>query len=132
MVWLIKTNPFVPESINIYKKYIYLFIDWLHKTIIYFPPIKYRRSSSVRLISSPKKKIFLGVFISRQVIVFCLLYFFYIIIIILLFYDLIKIRIMSRMKIFGTSIAGFIIIVARNKNNKKNNSLVLFHDLLGI
>jgi positive regulator of sigma E activity len=78
------------------------------------------------------KKNFLNVFISRQVIVFYLLYIFYIIIIILLFHDLIKVRVISRIRVFGTSIASLIIIVVYNRNNRKNNSLVLFYNLLGI
>jgi hypothetical protein len=56
--------------------------------------------------------------------------FFNIIIILLLFHDLIKVRVISRIKIFGTSIAGLITIVTRNKNNRRGNSLVLFYDLL--
>jgi hypothetical protein len=65
--------------------------------------------------------------------VFCLLYFFYIIIIIiLLFYDLIEVHVIFRIKVFDTSIAGIIIIIARNKNNKKNGSLMLFYDLFKI
>jgi hypothetical protein len=60
------------------------------------------------------------------------LYFFYITIIILLFHDLIKVRVISRIRAFGTSMAGFIIIIVRNKSSRKNNSLALFYDLLRI
>jgi hypothetical protein len=49
-----------------------------------------------------------------------------------LFHDLIKVRVMSKIKVFGTSIAGLIIIVVYNRNNRKGSSLVLFCDLLGI
>jgi hypothetical protein len=38
---------------------------------------------------------------------------------------------MSRIRAFGTSIAGLITIITRNKNNKKGSSLVLFYNLLG-
>jgi hypothetical protein len=58
--------------------------------------------------------------------------FFYITIIILLFYDLIKVRVISRTRAFGTSIAGLITIIACNRNSRKNGSLVLFYNLLGI
>jgi hypothetical protein len=57
-------------------------------------------------------------------------YFFYITIIILLFYDLIEVRVMSRIRAFGTSMAGFIIIIARNRSSRRGSSLVLFYDLL--
>jgi hypothetical protein len=58
------------------------------------------------------------------------LYFFYVIIIILLFYDLIKVRVTSRMRVFGTGIAGLTTIIARNKHSRKGGSLS-FYDLLG-
>jgi hypothetical protein len=59
-----------------------------------------------------------------------LLYFFYIIIIIiLLFHDLIKVRVMFKIKVFGTRIASFVIIIVNNKNNRRNNNLVLFRDI---
>jgi hypothetical protein len=64
--------------------------------------------------------------------IFCLLYFFYVTIIIFLFYDFIKIRVISRIRVFGTSIAGFIIIITYNRNSRKGNNLALFYDLLGI
>jgi hypothetical protein len=38
---------------------------------------------------------------------------------------------MSRIRVFGTSIAGFIIIIAYNRNSRRSGSL-LFCDLLGI
>jgi hypothetical protein len=38
---------------------------------------------------------------------------------------------MSRIRVFGTSIAGFIIIIIHNRNNRRSSSLVLFYDLLG-
>jgi hypothetical protein len=110
--------------------YIYLFIDRLYKIIIYFLHIRYYKSSSARSISSFKKSFFLGISISHKIIVFCPLYFFYIIIIIFLFHDLIKIRVLSRIRAFGTSITSLIIIIVYNKNNRKSGSLVLFHDLL--
>jgi hypothetical protein len=62
--------------------------------------------------------------------VFYLLYFFYITIIILLFHDLIKVRVISRIKVFGISIAGLIIIIVCNRNSRRSGSLVLFYDLL--
>jgi hypothetical protein len=37
---------------------------------------------------------------------------------------------MSRIRVFGTDITSFITIIAYDKNNKRNNSLVLFYDLL--
>jgi hypothetical protein len=49
---------------------------------------------------------------------------------ILLFYNLIKVRVISRIKVFGTSITGLIIIIVYNRNNRRGNSLVLFYDLL--
>jgi hypothetical protein len=109
------------------QKNIYLFIDRLHKTIIYFLFIRYYRSSSTRSISLLKKKFFLKRF---QVIVFYPLYFFYITIIIFLFYDLIEVRVISRIRVFGTSITGLIIIIIHNRNSRRNNSLVLFYNLL--
>jgi surface polysaccharide O-acyltransferase-like enzyme len=63
--------------------------------------------------------------------VFYPLYFFYIAIIIYLFYDLIEVRVISRIRAFGTSIAGLTIIVARNRNSRRGGSL-LFCNLLGI
>jgi hypothetical protein len=63
--------------------------------------------------------------------VFCPLYIFYIVIIILLFYDLIKVRVTFRIRVFGTSIAGFIIIIIYNKNSRRGGSLMLFYNLLG-
>jgi hypothetical protein len=36
---------------------------------------------------------------------------------------------MSRIRTFGTNITGLIIIIIYNKNNRKNNSLVLFYNL---
>jgi hypothetical protein len=59
------------------------------------------------------------------------LYFFYIAITIILFHDLIKIRVISRIRVFGTSIAGLIIIIACNRNSGRSGSLA-FYDLLGI
>jgi hypothetical protein len=129
MVWLIKTNPFILEFINTCKKKI--FINRLHKTIIYFPPIRYRRSSSARSISSFKKKFSFRYFYFLIGYSFYLLYFFYITIIIFLFHDLIKVRVMSRIKAFSTSITGLIIIIAYNKNNRRGDSLALFYDLFG-
>jgi hypothetical protein len=38
---------------------------------------------------------------------------------------------MSRIRAFDTSIAGFIIIIAYNRNNRRGGSLVLFCDLFG-
>jgi hypothetical protein len=58
-----------------------------------------------------------------------LLYFFYIAITILLFYDFIKVRVMSRIKAFGTSIPGLIIIITHSRSSRKGGSLVLFYDL---
>jgi hypothetical protein len=101
--------------------YIYLFIDRLYKTIIYFLLIRYYRSSLTRSINLLKKEFYFRCFY--------LLYFFYITIIILLSHDLIEIRVMFRIKAFGTSIAGLIIIVIYNKNSRKGGSLVLFYDL---
>jgi hypothetical protein len=66
----------------------------------------------------------------NKVIILYPLYFFYIIIIILLFHDLIKVRVISRIRVFGTSIAGFIIIVACNRSSRRSGSLS-FYDLLG-
>jgi surface polysaccharide O-acyltransferase-like enzyme len=63
--------------------------------------------------------------------VFYLLYFFYVIITILLFHDLIKVRVTSRIRAFGTSIAGLIIIIAYNRNSRRGGSLVSFCDLFG-
>jgi hypothetical protein len=37
---------------------------------------------------------------------------------------------MSRIRVFGTSMAGFTIIIAYNRNSRKGGSL-LFYDLLG-
>jgi hypothetical protein len=37
---------------------------------------------------------------------------------------------MSRIRVFGTGIAGLIIIVTYNRSSRKNSSLVLFYDLL--
>jgi hypothetical protein len=37
---------------------------------------------------------------------------------------------MSRIRVFGTDIAGLIIIIIYNRNNKRGDSLVLFCDLL--
>jgi hypothetical protein len=62
--------------------------------------------------------------------VFCLLYFFYIIIIILLFHDFIKVRVMSMIKVFGTSITSLITIIIYNKSSRKGGNLILFYDLL--
>jgi hypothetical protein len=39
---------------------------------------------------------------------------------------------MSRIRIFGINITGFIIIIVYNRNNKSNSSLILFYDLLRI
>jgi hypothetical protein len=39
---------------------------------------------------------------------------------------------MSRIRVFGTSITGFIIIIARNRNSRRSNSFILFYDLLRI
>jgi hypothetical protein len=36
---------------------------------------------------------------------------------------------MFRIRVFGTSIAGFIIIIAHNRNSRRGSSLVLFYDL---
>jgi hypothetical protein len=58
--------------------------------------------------------------------------FFYIIIIILFFYNLIKIRVISRMKIFATNITGLIIIIIHNRNSRRGGSLVFFYNLFGI
>jgi hypothetical protein len=63
--------------------------------------------------------------------VFYPLYFFHVIIIIILFYDLIKVRVMFRIRVFGTSIASLIIIIAYNRNSRRNGRLILFYDLLG-
>jgi hypothetical protein len=38
---------------------------------------------------------------------------------------------MSRIRVFGTGIAGLIIIIAYNRNNRRGSSLALFYDLLG-
>jgi hypothetical protein len=62
--------------------------------------------------------------------VFYLLYFFYVIITIFLFYDLIKIHVISRIRVFGTSITSLATIIANNRNSRRINSLVLFRDLL--
>jgi hypothetical protein len=50
----------------------------------------------------------------------------------ILFHDFIKICVISRIRVFGTSITGFIIIIVYNRNNKRDGSLALFYDLLGI
>jgi uncharacterized membrane protein len=63
--------------------------------------------------------------------VFCPLYFFYIAIIILLFHDLIEVRVTSRIRAFGTSMAGLTTIVARNRSSRRGGSLS-FYDLLRI
>jgi hypothetical protein len=63
--------------------------------------------------------------------VFYPLYLFYITIIILLFHDLIKVRVIFRIRVFGTSITGLIIIIAYNRNSRRGGSLVSFYDLLG-
>jgi hypothetical protein len=63
--------------------------------------------------------------------VFYPLYFFYITIIILLFYNLIKVRVIFRIRVFETSMAGLIIIVVYNKSSRKSGSL-LFYDLFRI
>jgi hypothetical protein len=47
-----------------------------------------------------------------------------------LFYDLIEIRVISRIRALGMSIAGLIIIIAWNRNSRRSNSLMLFYDLL--
>jgi hypothetical protein len=100
-------------------------------TIIYFLSIRYYRSSSTRSISSLKKEFSLRCFYfpigygSLSVI------FFYIIITIFLFYDFIKVRVISRIRVFGTSIAGLIIIITYNRNSRRGNSLVLFYNLFG-
>jgi hypothetical protein len=39
---------------------------------------------------------------------------------------------MSRIRIFGVRITSFAIIIANNRNSRKNNSLVLFRDLFRI
>jgi hypothetical protein len=39
---------------------------------------------------------------------------------------------MSRIRVFGTGIAGLIIIIVHNRNNRKGSSLMLFYNLLGI
>ena len=49
-----------------------------------------------------------------------------------MFYDFIKVRVIFRIRVFNTSIAGFIIIITYNRNSKKNNSLMLFYNLLRI
>jgi hypothetical protein len=77
-----------------------------------------------------KKSFFLNIFISRQIIVFCPLYFFYIVINILLFHDLIEVRVTSRIRVFGTSMAGLTTIIAYNKNSRRGGSLS-FYDPLG-
>jgi hypothetical protein len=38
---------------------------------------------------------------------------------------------MSRIRAFGTNVAGLIIIVVYNRSNRKGGSLVLFCDLFG-
>jgi hypothetical protein len=62
--------------------------------------------------------------------VFYPLYIFYIAIIIFLFYDLIKVRVIFRIRVFGTSITGLIIIIVYNRNSRRSGSLVSFYDLL--
>jgi hypothetical protein len=37
---------------------------------------------------------------------------------------------MFRIRVFGTSITSLIIIIVRNRNSRKDGSLVLFRDLL--
>jgi hypothetical protein len=61
--------------------------------------------------------------------VFCLLHFFYVTITILLFHDLIEVRVTSRIKVFGTGVAGLTTIIARNRSSRRGGSL-LFYDLL--
>jgi hypothetical protein len=117
---------------RIYKylqKYIYLFIDRLYKIVIYFLSIRYYRSSSTRLINSPKKMFSFRYFYflinySFLFAIFLPYYYYY-----FLFHDLIEVRVIFRIRVFGTSIAGLITIVAHNRSNKKNVSL-LFCDLL--
>jgi hypothetical protein len=129
---LVNKNKSVCSRIYKYlQNFIYLFIDKLHETVIYFLSIRYYRSSLAGSINLPKKK-FLDTFISRKIIVFFPSYFFYIIITILLFHDFIKVRVMSMIRVFGTSITGLIIIITHNINNKRGSSLVLFYDLLKI
>jgi hypothetical protein len=38
---------------------------------------------------------------------------------------------MSRIRVFGISIAGFIIIIVYNRNSRRGGNLVLFYNLLG-
>jgi hypothetical protein len=47
-----------------------------------------------------------------------------------LFYDLIEVRVTSRIRVFGTSITGLIIIIAYNRSSRRGGSLVSFYDLL--
>jgi hypothetical protein len=49
-----------------------------------------------------------------------------------MFYDFIKVRVIFRIRVFGTSIASFIIIIIYNRNSRRGNNFVLFYDLLGI
>jgi hypothetical protein len=63
--------------------------------------------------------------------VFYPLYFFYITITIFLFHDFIKARVISRIRVFGTNIAGLTTIIARNRSSRKGSSLASFCDLLG-
>jgi hypothetical protein len=49
---------------------------------------------------------------------------------ILLFHYLIKVRVIFKIRVFGTSMAGLIIIIIYNKSSRKSGSL-LFYDLLG-
>jgi hypothetical protein len=37
---------------------------------------------------------------------------------------------MFRIRVFGISITGIIIIIAYNKNNRRDNNLILFYNLL--
>jgi hypothetical protein len=59
---------------------------------------------------------------SRKIIILYLLYFFYIIITILLFYDLVEVRIMSRIRVFGTNIASLAKIITNDRNSRRGDS----------
>ena len=51
-----KVNSFTLELISTYKESVYLFINKLYKTVIYFLSINYYRSSLARLTNLPKKE----------------------------------------------------------------------------
>jgi hypothetical protein len=112
------------------KIYIYLLIGYTKQSYAFYL-LDIIDLVQLDRLACLRKSLLLGIFISRQVIVLYLLYFFYVTITILLFHDLIKVRVMSRIRVFGTSIAGFIIIIVYNRNNKRSSSLVLFYDLFG-